>query len=450
MKWNGIFFGATLLGTALLITPPLAQAVRPPLDTNVIYKLETMLERENLWAITTNNIGPVVKDGGFTWGDAEKTTVRGGIKILIQFHGLRIWEVLVRFESNHVGRVEAFFYNRGDAGYLNEAEFKAQLTKVTTVLSNWTGTAAAPLPDVDGPLRTKIQRCMWTRGPTRLELEWSVTKPHVQNGQRVEYRSEFIRLKVLPLAATTNATARPVVGRPAPPSGRTAAELKKRLRTAENGDIYVGEVPMVDQGEKGFCSAAVMARVMGYFGLDFDMHQAAQLANTKTSGGTERSSIVDALKRISLKNSMRLLIIEELDFQRLIADYNRAAQTAKKEKVKLEHDLGNVFDAMDGELVKQVRTKRQSELNKFKNDVVKNIDLGIPLVWSVTIGWVKEEFILPQTKGGHTRMIIGYNKQTDEILYTDSWGPRHALKRMPAPDAWTITKGLYVVKPNSL
>jgi hypothetical protein len=58
--------------------------------------------------------------------------------------------------------------------------------------------------------------------------------------------------------------------------------------------------------------------------------------------------------------------------------------------------------------------------------------------------------VLPQTKGGHLRMIIGYNKKTDEILYTDSWGPRHALKRMPAANAWTITTGLFVVKPNSL
>ena len=436
-----------LLGAA---APPAATAAKIQLDTNVIYKLETMLERENLWEITTNNIGMVVKDGGFTWGDAEKTSVRGGYKVLVQFQGLRIWEVLVRFESNHVGRVEAFFYNRGDAGNLNATEFNALLAKVTGALSNWTGTAAAPLPDLDGPARTKIQHAIWKRSASRLELEWSVTKPHVQNGKRVEYRSEFIRLKALPLAVATNVSAKPVLGRPTPPPGRTAADLKKRIRTEENGDVYVGDVPMVDQGEKGYCAAAVMARVMGYFGLDFDMHQAAQVAGTKSSGGTQGSSMIDALKRISQKNSMRLVGVEDLDLHRLLADYNRAAQTAKKEKVKLEHDLGNVFDAMEGELVKQVRTKRQTEVNKFKNDVTKNVDLGIPLIWDVHLGWIPEEFVLPQTKGGHLRMIIGYNKKTDDILYTDSWGPRHALKRMPAVDAWTITTGLFVVKPNSL
>jgi hypothetical protein len=448
MKCNGSLLSAALLGVALCMAP--AQAAKKELDTNIVYRLETMLERENLWETTPENFGFVVRDGGFSWGDAAKTSARGGVNVLVKFQDLRIWEVLVQFESNRMERVDAYFYNRGDVGNLTATEFTALLAKVTGALSNWTGAAAAALPDVDGPARTKIQRAAWKRGPTKLELEWSVTKPHVQNGKRVDYRSEFIRLKALPLAAATNAPAKMVTGRPAPAPGRTAAELKKRVRTEENGDVYIGDVPMVNQGEKGYCAAAVMARVMGYFGLDFDMHQAAQIAGTKSSGGTSGSSMLDALKRISQKNSMRLVGVEDLDLHRLLADYNRAAQTAKKEKVKLERDLGNVFDAMEGELVKQVRTKRQSEVNKFKTDVAKNVDIGIPLIWDVHLGWIPEEFVLPQTKGGHLRMIIGYNKKTDEILYTDSWGPRHALKRMPADNAWTITTGVFVVKPNSL
>ena len=35
----------------------------------------------------------------------------------------------------------------------------------------------------------------------------------------------------------------------------------------------------------------------------------------------------------------------------------------------------------------------------------------------------------------------------DEILYSDSWGPNHALKRMPDTQAWAMTKGLLVLKP---
>ena len=48
---------------------------------------------------------------------------------------------------------------------------------------------------------------------------------------------------------------------------------------------------------------------------------------------------------------------------------------------------------------------------------------------------------------GHMRLIVGYNQKTHEILYSDSWGPNHALKRMPETQAWAMTKGLLVLKP---
>ena len=47
----------------------------------------------------------------------------------------------------------------------------------------------------------------------------------------------------------------------------------------------------------------------------------------------------------------------------------------------------------------------------------------------------------------HMRLVIGYNEQNAEILYSDSWGPGHELKRMPAADAWAITTGISTVEP---
>jgi hypothetical protein len=45
------------------------------------------------------------------------------------------------------------------------------------------------------------------------------------------------------------------------------------------------------------------------------------------------------------------------------------------------------------------------------------------------------------------RLIIGYNLKTREILYSDSWGAGHELKRMALDDAWAITTGLATVEP---
>jgi hypothetical protein len=54
---------------------------------------------------------------------------------------------------------------------------------------------------------------------------------------------------------------------------------------------------------------------------------------------------------------------------------------------------------------------------------------------------------IPQTHGGHMRLLIGYNSKTQELLYTDSWGKGHELKRMPAGQAWCMTMALYTMAP---
>ena len=420
--------------------------------TTNVFLLDAALARPDLWRVTTNTFGNLVQGGGFSWVDKEHTRARGGEEVPLRFRDQRIWESLVQFESGRVSRVDLSFYNHGDAGDLNAKAFTALLDKITASLTNWTGLAATPLPEVLGAAHTKIQHVGWTKPPTRIELEWSVTKPHVLNGRQVEYRSEFIRLKLLPVATVASERA----ALPKPLVARTAITLKAHVQTATNGASIIHDVPMVDQGDKGYCAAAVMARVMGYYGMDFDMHQAAQVAGTESKGGTKGESLRDALKRIALKSNLHFLVIQGLEtheIQRMCTDYNHLATLAHKPKASLEqadYKLDKLLDGMDGDLLRQARTKRPAELTKFKNDVAKYIDLGIPLIWDVYLGLVKEEFLLPQDRGGHLRLIIGYNKKTGDIFYTDSWGPRHECKQMTLGDALTMTFGLYVIKPNSL
>jgi len=393
-----------------------------------------------------------VNGGGFCWVDEDHTKARGGAEVLLRFLDQRVWETIVHFESGRVSRVDVSFYNHGDAGDLQPKMFSALLDRISVALSNWVGAAGAVLPDALGPARTKILRQAWVKPPTRLELEWSVTRPHVQNGRQIEYRAEFIRLKVQP-AVVSQATR---MALPKPALARTAITLRSHVQLATNGDVIIRDVPMVDQGDKGYCAAAVMARVMAYYGMDFDMHQAAQVAGTESKGGTKGESLRDALKRIALKSNLHFLAIQGLEvyeLQRLCTDYNRLAKSGHQQLVSLEqadYKLDKLLDAMDPDLLRQARTKRTGDLNRFKADVAKYIDLGIPLIWDVYLGLVKEEFLLPQDRGGHLRMIIGYNKKTGAVFYTDTWGPRHERKQLSLADALTISFGLYVIKPNSL
>ena len=40
--------------------------------------------------------------------------------------------------------------------------------------------------------------------------------------------------------------------------------------------------------------------------------------------------------------------------------------------------------------------------------------------------------------------------QQQELVYTDTWGPGHEIKRIPLADAWAMTFGLYVMKPRGI
>jgi hypothetical protein len=47
------------------------------------------------------------------------------------------------------------------------------------------------------------------------------------------------------------------------------------------------------------------------------------------------------------------------------------------------------------------------------------------------------------------RMIIGYNRTKQQILFSDSWGAGHELKRIDAENAYQATHGIFLMKPTT-
>ena len=109
-------------------------------------------------------------------------------------------------------------------------------------------------------------------------------------------------------------------------------------------------------------------------------------------------------------------------------------------------DVESIYRAMDTEVLKEAKTKDSANVTRFQRNVQSNIDEGTPLLWSVQLGKFPERGI-PQRGGGHMRLIIGYNTKTNEVIFTDSWGAGHEVKRMPMINAFVITTGLTVMEP---
>ncbi|MDA3923399.1 MAG: hypothetical protein PF904_01705 [Kiritimatiellae bacterium] len=113
--------------------------------------------------------------------------------------------------------------------------------------------------------------------------------------------------------------------------------------------------------------------------------------------------------------------------------------------------LSALSSAADSAVLKDSKVKQHQDYRKFQQNILNYVRQGVPLFWACFVGKYPENPDLGINGTlGHIRLVIGINQKSKEVIYSDSWGPRHALKRMPMDDAWAMTFGLTVLKPRDV
>jgi hypothetical protein len=154
------------------------------------------------------------------------------------------------------------------------------------------------------------------------------------------------------------------------------------------------------------------------------MHQIAQIAEADPKRGTSTLTMAKELDKIDYRFRTRLDTIGMAD---------GSGKLTSVEVKKGEYYVGKPVDE-----------------RKFLKEIRSHIDSGLPLLWSLELGRFPEKPQLnPQTAGGHMRLIIGYNDEEKDIIFSDSWGAGHEIKRIKMPHAYAATHGLFVLKPTS-
>lgn len=442
-RWDGM--RVSLCGFHLFLLASLASAQVPvPAPT-----LESFLLTPQLWESTPQSVEEPFKAMGFMWTSATKDSARAANPGLA-LRNRRVWEVIARFPGGKLSELTLNLYNRGDSGELGEREFEELRDAEIAAITSFTGKQHLPLPK-NAASAVKAEGVEWVVDGSTYTMEWSITKE-----SRTKFRPEFIRLTVAPTPAR-----RPIgSATPSTSSQRQATKKfvgREHVERLPDGDVRLKDVPMVDQGQKGYCVVASAERVMRFYGVDVDQHELAQMANSNAKEGTSPAAMLASLKGLTARLGVRAKSLYELfesdtDFLKLIEDYNRLANRAKEEKKKVYFgkpgttDMGDCYRQMDLDLFKQLRMKEKADFEKFRREIQRGVAEGIPLLWSVVLGLVPEHG-LGQASGGHMRLVIGYNTKTNEIIYSDSWGAGHEQKRMGCEDAWTITTGLSTIQP---
>jgi hypothetical protein len=316
--------------------------------------------------------------------------------------GAPAYMLSMRSENGKVSGVTVMFTNRGDAPVfaqrvspapISNAEVEAFQSELQRDFERLRANLTAALPKgMREP--TATQRRAY---PGELAVFYVADHELVLQA----LPAQMLILRVKPAEGT---------GPPRLSDDQARQRMKDRVTRRDNGDIIIDRIPMVNQGPKGYCVPATFERVLRYSGISADLYELAVLGGTDFGGGTNVPYMVEALGPMVRQAGRKL------------------------EKV-------------------QVRAPTAGAIAQF-------IDEGLPLFWAMAStpefnevadnyskarrgaaanfkAWASERRIpsaglLRDPSAAHLCLIIGYNRTTDEIAFSDSWGPKFGERWLPA------------------
>ena len=198
--------------------------------------------------------------------------------------------------------------------------------------------------------------------------------------------------------------------------------FSENLEKNDFGDVYIKNIPMVDQGGKGYCAPATFSRVFLYYGINLDMHHLAKRGDSDPENGTSISEITRSIRSIRKKSGLEMVKFSDISI----------------------NDINGHIDRGHPVFWLMFSTGELEELYDFSR---KNRRLAkTPESWKRTL---KKVSVPHRTTRSHICLIIGYNKETDEIAVSNSWGKAHiAPVWIPVKAAKKVSQNmLFVLRP---
>ena len=216
-----------------------------------------------------------------------------------------------------------------------------------------------------------------------------------------------------------------------------------------SGPVMVAGLEMEKQANDGFCAPAVLASLLKFHGMNVAQETLAAEAGSTEDDGTNVARLLETVNANHLVGGVwRIGPVFEATRKRgekMIARYNGFAGIAGSDKIRIPEKGFLAYDAAFAganlDLLRKIST--QADMSAFTNAVVENISAGCPLIWGVILGVAPEPSVKYKSPpAGHLRLITGYDENTGDVFYADTWG-NAANKRIPRTDALAITMTLH-------
>lgn len=385
--------------------------------------LDYLMNFSELWRCTPDEfekkyrpkvVGQQAESPQFEWLNVEKSRARflrkisSNVDVVLTLFGksVPVEEVVVEFMDGRAARATISFYSQGTLKGIPLTDFTNTFRNVGANLGRVLNVSPSNLSASVGQT-VKTVNWGWKTAQGIAMLEHNDYAASGPAGQ-----PEFMRLKV---AAPDQGDW--IMGRLT--AGMQPTGLAKKITATPEGDVYVLGVPMVDQGSQGYSEIACCQRLFEFMQIPFEKRQLTQLSRLAPLGAKNGASMHYFLGKVD--DTFKVALKTHIDPKQL---------------------MNNSGDG-----------KRRVSQRQFSLLIKQYVDKGIPLIWALELGRFPEEPPLPaegQTTGGHMRLIIGYNTETNQILFTDSWGAGHELKRMGETEGYEATLGVYTLSSSGL
>jgi hypothetical protein len=190
---------------------------------------------------------------------------------------------------------------------------------------------------------------------------------------------------------------------------------RANVERRDNGDVVIGNIPMVDQGPKGYCVPATFERCMRYMEVPADMYLLAMAGSTGLGGGTHTPTLVESVQK----------------------EVWSAGRTFKP--LKGHPSFKELMRLIDSGIPILWGLHSTEQFNRIANERTRERVGVSPDTWKETIKDASKQvkgLAKPHiSEARHICIIHGFNKETEEIAFTDSWGDRYKERWVGAEEA---------------
>ncbi|MCB1208979.1 MAG: hypothetical protein KDK97_06610 [Verrucomicrobiales bacterium] len=225
-----------------------------------------------------------------------------------------------------------------------------------------------------------------------------------QHGKVYSRLSSFPRQGLILDLFPSRALASSVLCTLTPKSSSSAGpDYQSRVAALENGDHRIDSIPMLAQGNRGYCGVAVLAMAGQYLGLQPGAEECAALTGM-VYGQVQESDPRELMESMAKAAGLKAERVGAFDMRRAIASINQGLPVIVFRRWSQERDY-----------IHTLHTKR----------LAKGEDSELP------VAGIEDRRSWPGKDAlAHASIMNGYHAGRGEVILTESWGQEARNRRM--------------------